>query len=368
MGRPSGSARQRWGGRLALLGLVLVAAVGVGVVMPSGVTPARVGRRDVVPDHSEARARRRRGHSDAPSTPATSRCGSRRPPTCAGVSRSTSPGPVPTRPAARSPTSTPATRPTRSTPSCSCSAAAPSRAPAQVRPGDLLDPDLVRAVPEGQHVRLAGLALRRRGQRRTSGWPRRGTRPAPGGVLQRRPRGAVGAVRGDRQEDVRRRLGRVRRHGARGGQRRWCGHAEQHDVRHHRQGRPGECPVHGVDRGRERLAGLLQRGALLAGRGAGDRASAATPTGPGCPRRPDRPRARRPGRDTACRAADVYQPGDIATAGRTPNPAVTGALWWSPSNWSNRITVPLTFAVSSDVCSVLNPTAAALGLRLGALR
>ncbi len=39
-------------------------------------------------------------------------------------------------------------------------------------------------------------------------------------------------------------------------------------------------------------------------------------------------------------------------AGRTS--AVSGSLWWSPSNWDNRITVPLTFAVPADACSVVN--------------
>ncbi|WP_345522429.1 hypothetical protein [Nocardioides conyzicola] len=61
--------------------------------------------------------------------------------------------------------------------------------------------------------------------------------------------------------------------------------------------------------------------------------------------------------DTLCRAPDVYQPGQIATTGTDANLAVSGALWWAASNWQNRITVPLSFAVSSSVCSVLNPTA-----------
>ncbi|KQW48856.1 hypothetical protein ASC77_09015 [Nocardioides sp. Root1257] len=61
--------------------------------------------------------------------------------------------------------------------------------------------------------------------------------------------------------------------------------------------------------------------------------------------------------DTLCRAPDVYQPGQIATTGTDSNLAVSGSLWWAPSNWRNRITVPLTFAVSSSVCSVLNSDA-----------
>ena len=31
---------------------------------------------------------------------------------------------------------------------------------------------------------------------------------------------------------------------------------------------------------------------------------------------------------------------------------MTGALWWSPSNWRNRITVPLSFAPAPNLCSV----------------
>ncbi|HTR70010.1 MAG TPA: hypothetical protein VMH41_07250 [Mycobacteriales bacterium] len=33
--------------------------------------------------------------------------------------------------------------------------------------------------------------------------------------------------------------------------------------------------------------------------------------------------------------------------------SVTGALWWSASNWRNRITVPLSFAKPADYCSVV---------------
>ena len=33
---------------------------------------------------------------------------------------------------------------------------------------------------------------------------------------------------------------------------------------------------------------------------------------------------------------------------------MTGDLWWSASNWRNRITIPLGFAQSSSVCAVVN--------------
>jgi hypothetical protein len=36
------------------------------------------------------------------------------------------------------------------------------------------------------------------------------------------------------------------------------------------------------------------------------------------------------------------------------NQTVTGSLWWSPSNWRNRITVPLTFAPTPSSCPIVN--------------
>ncbi|MFT4265321.1 MAG: hypothetical protein QM572_18220, partial [Nocardioides sp.] len=63
--------------------------------------------------------------------------------------------------------------------------------------------------------------------------------------------------------------------------------------------------------------------------------------------------------DTACHAADAYP---IPSSGTVPKHsdvitstlAVTGSLWWSESNWNNRITVPLTFAQSGSVCDVVS--------------
>jgi hypothetical protein len=58
----------------------------------------------------------------------------------------------------------------------------------------------------------------------------------------------------------------------------------------------------------------------------------------------------------ACEAKGSFSPGQLA-----PNPpqgrddlAVSGSLWWSPSNWRNRITVPLSFAVPANACDVVN--------------
>lgn len=49
-----------------------------------------------------------------------------------------------------------------------------------------------------------------------------------------------------------------------------------------------------------------------------------------------------------CAAAGYQAPG--AGGGSAPL-AVSGALWWTASNWRNRITVPLTFAPVQDACS-----------------
>ena len=33
---------------------------------------------------------------------------------------------------------------------------------------------------------------------------------------------------------------------------------------------------------------------------------------------------------------------------------MSGALWWSPSNWQNRMVVPLSFAPPADACSIVS--------------
>ncbi|HEX4189564.1 MAG TPA: hypothetical protein VHZ06_01110 [Marmoricola sp.] len=58
--------------------------------------------------------------------------------------------------------------------------------------------------------------------------------------------------------------------------------------------------------------------------------------------------------DQNCRAADAYAPGANAVAGTVSNEATSGELWWAASNWRNRISVPLAFAVSPNVCSVVS--------------
>lgn len=52
-----------------------------------------------------------------------------------------------------------------------------------------------------------------------------------------------------------------------------------------------------------------------------------------------------------CEADGHYTAGAIRIGG-TPDRAVTGAMWFSESNWRNRITVPLDFAPLSNVCDI----------------
>ena len=47
-------------------------------------------------------------------------------------------------------------------------------------------------------------------------------------------------------------------------------------------------------------------------------------------------------------------------------PAVDGTLWWSPSNWKNRISVPLNFAPSDNVCALDTSARSGGRVRLGA--
>ncbi len=54
-----------------------------------------------------------------------------------------------------------------------------------------------------------------------------------------------------------------------------------------------------------------------------------------------------------CTATGQYAPGAPFQGGRPGDRAVTGALWWSESNWRNRIVVPLRIAASSSVCDIV---------------
>ena len=58
-----------------------------------------------------------------------------------------------------------------------------------------------------------------------------------------------------------------------------------------------------------------------------------------------------------CSATGKYSPGAPGAGGNQENLAVSGLLWWSASNWRNRIAFPLHFAQPSNVCSILNTSA-----------
>ena len=60
--------------------------------------------------------------------------------------------------------------------------------------------------------------------------------------------------------------------------------------------------------------------------------------------------------DTTCRRTGAYEPG-APRASDTTDQAVRGNLWWSASNWRNRITVPLDFAATGDVCDAVSKQA-----------
>lgn len=57
--------------------------------------------------------------------------------------------------------------------------------------------------------------------------------------------------------------------------------------------------------------------------------------------------------DATCRRTGAYAPG-APRSSATTDQAVRGSLWWSPSNWRNRITVPLGFAQTGAVCDAVS--------------
>jgi hypothetical protein len=67
-----------------------------------------------------------------------------------------------------------------------------------------------------------------------------------------------------------------------------------------------------------------------------------------------------------CEATGSYQPGELARQSQPVQLSVSGALWWSASNWRNRISVPLSFAPVSNACDQVSsgPSAAVYGSEL----
>jgi hypothetical protein len=56
-----------------------------------------------------------------------------------------------------------------------------------------------------------------------------------------------------------------------------------------------------------------------------------------------------------CETTGNFAPGQLLNnVEESGAAAVDGTLWWSPSNWRNRITFPLHFAPADDVCSIVS--------------
>ena len=58
--------------------------------------------------------------------------------------------------------------------------------------------------------------------------------------------------------------------------------------------------------------------------------------------------------NAACRAKGQFEPGSSNFAGLGVDDAVSPLYWWADSNWDNRISVPITFGASPNVCTVLD--------------
>lgn len=61
--------------------------------------------------------------------------------------------------------------------------------------------------------------------------------------------------------------------------------------------------------------------------------------------------------DPECRKTGRFVSGSNNFANEGIDEAVSPAYWWSPSNWRNRFSVPLDFALPPDACDVLDPRA-----------
>lgn len=61
--------------------------------------------------------------------------------------------------------------------------------------------------------------------------------------------------------------------------------------------------------------------------------------------------------DQACRKGGRFAPGSSNFANEGVDQAVSPSLWWSPSNWKNRFSIPITFGLPPDTCDILDPRA-----------
>jgi hypothetical protein len=71
----------------------------------------------------------------------------------------------------------------------------------------------------------------------------------------------------------------------------------------------------------------------------------------------DQPAAPQSISDAECRKGGQFRPGSSNFANQGVDQAVAPVLWWSASNWANRITVPISFGLPPDTCDVLDPRA-----------
>jgi hypothetical protein len=59
--------------------------------------------------------------------------------------------------------------------------------------------------------------------------------------------------------------------------------------------------------------------------------------------------------DTNCRLGGQFPPGSSNFTNAGVDAAASPALWWEPSNWQNRFSIPITFGLPPDTCDVLDP-------------
>ncbi|QIG42115.1 hypothetical protein G5V58_04420 [Nocardioides anomalus] len=59
--------------------------------------------------------------------------------------------------------------------------------------------------------------------------------------------------------------------------------------------------------------------------------------------------------DTTCRKGGQFSPGSSNFQGAGVDLSASPALWWSGTNWSNRISIPITMGLPPDTCDILDP-------------
>jgi len=69
----------------------------------------------------------------------------------------------------------------------------------------------------------------------------------------------------------------------------------------------------------------------------------------------DRPKSyQQAGVTAACQSTGNFAPGQLVNPQGGEALSVSGSLWWSASNWRNRITVPLSFAIPASACATVS--------------